>query len=82
METKTRKPKVKQTMPGMLPVKKWLTIQEACSYMDMSINHLSKILDENSFTISVIGKKKYYKVTELDKLIEANIIIRQIGWVK
>ena len=37
-----QKSRAKQTIPGMLPVKKWLTIMEACSYMDMSINHLSE----------------------------------------
>jgi len=45
--------------------------------MDMSINHLSEIMAENNFTISVIGKRRYYKVIELDKFIESNIIIRQ-----
>ena len=79
METKIKNPKsrAKHTMSAMLPVKKWLTIQEACSYMDMSINHLSDLIAENNFTVSVIGKKRYYLISELQKFIESNIIIRQ-----
>jgi hypothetical protein len=79
METKvkTRQSRAKHTMSAMLPVKQWLTIQEACSYMDMSINHLSDLMAQNNFTISVINKRRYYKISELKNLIESNIIIRQ-----
>lgn len=79
METKvkTRKSRAKHTMSAMLPVKQWLTIQEACSYMDMSINHLSDLIAQNNFTISIINKRRYYKLSELQKFIESNIVIRQ-----
>jgi hypothetical protein len=79
METKvkTQKSRAKHTMSAMLPVKQWLTIQEACSYMDMSVNLLSDLISENNFTISVIRRRRYYKLSELQKFIESNIIIRQ-----
>lgn len=79
METKvkTRKRRLKQDIPAMLPVKQWLSVREACAYMDMSINHLSDLMTQNGLSVSVINRQKYYKLSELQKFIESNIIIRQ-----
>ena len=65
----------KKEIAGMMPIKRWLTSQEACSYVGVSVNTLK---DQN-LTVSAIGSRKYYRVSELDGLIEKNIIINQHG---
>ena len=77
-EKKTRPVRSKKKIPEMFPVKKWLSLQEAASYMDMSENHFQNLRSKSGLTISIIGKKKYYRVSELDQLIEDNILIRKI----
>jgi hypothetical protein len=59
----------------MFPEKKWLSLNEACGFLDMSVNHLQSIINKNSLTVSAVGKKKYYRVSELESLIEQNIVI-------
>ena len=66
--------KKKIQIPAMMPVKKWLSLPEACAYMDMNIDTLAV----QNLTTSAIGKKTYYLVTELDDLIENAIIKRKI----
>ena len=69
--------RTKKKIPGILPVKKWLSKQEACAYMDMSINTFQAIAIQNRLSIAVIGSKKYYRLSEMEKLIEENILIQQ-----
>ena len=66
----------KKKIPEMLPVKKWLSQQEAMSYMDMSKDTFIKVVVENRLSVSAIGAKKYYRVDQLDGLIEGGIIIQ------
>jgi len=67
----------KKRIPEMMPIKKWLTLLEALSFMDMSINRFQELAIREGLTISMIGKKKYYKVIELEQLIESNIVVKQ-----
>lgn len=65
----------KKKIPEMLPIKKWLSQPEAMSYMDMSKDTFIKVVVENRLSISAIGQKKYYRVDQLQGLIEQNILI-------
>lgn len=67
----------KKRIPDMLPEKKWLSLDEACAYMDMGKTLFASFAIEKMLSISSIGKKKYYRVAELDKAIENNIIHTQ-----
>lgn len=58
-----------------MPVKKWLSVDEACAYMNMSKNHLNALAKKEGFNLSVIGSKRYFKVSELDNLLEQNQIL-------
>lgn len=73
-----RAPRYKRVVKEMIPVKKWLTLPESCSYLDMSTNIFMDLVHREGLTISVIGKKKYFRVSELDYLIEENILIHKI----
>lgn len=68
------KKRTKKVIPEMMPTKKWLSLSEACSYLDISINHFPGIARNNGLTVSFISKRSYYKVSELDALIENNAI--------
>lgn len=81
MQTVEKKPRARRLKKGikeMYPVKKWFTLSEACSYMDMSLNVFQEMATKNGLSLSVLGKKKYYRVEELENLIEENVIIRSI----
>lgn len=59
-----------------MPVKPWLSLQESCAYLDMSVTTFQAIALKNQLTTSVIGTKKYFKVNELNEMVEENILIR------
>lgn len=66
----------KKVITGVLPVKKWLDLQEAMAYTNTSVNTFLK--DVAPFvTIAALGKKKVYKVAQIDALIESNILIKR-----
>ena len=65
----------KKEIAAMMPVKKWLTGEEACSFLNIGLTTLK----DQDLTISAIGSKKYYKVAELERIIEKNIFINQIN---
>lgn len=69
----------KKVMPAMMPIKQWLSLNEAVAYMDISLNKLQDLISKNGLTVSTINAKKYYRVSELLGLIEENIIIRKIN---
>lgn len=78
-----KKPLIKKSIPGMYPVKKWLTPDEACSYLNISNRQLVDLVAKKGLTVSqlaVNGAKgrKYYKVSELDNLLEENVFIRKV----
>lgn len=62
----------------MMPVKKWLTLQEASCFMDMSVNKMRDLVRKEGLTVSVIGDKNRFKVAELEALIEDNILINKV----
>ena len=67
----------KKQIKEMIPIKKWLSVHEACSYLDVSNTTLKKLARENRLSISALGSNKlYYRVSELDKLIEDHITIK------
>lgn len=75
-EKQPKSSRAKKKIAEMMPVKKWLSLPETCCYMDMSAGHFEKLAMEKGLTLSMLNKKKYYKVAELDALIEDNILIR------
>lgn len=73
-ETKRR---TKKQIPAMLPTKVWLTASEACSYLNLSINKFNEVVREHKLKVSAIGSTRYYMVSQLNGILEANIIINQ-----
>jgi hypothetical protein len=82
----TAKRRTKPRIAEMLPVKKLLSLREACSYMDLSQNNFETMVAENGLSIYTLpvrngGKRsnaKYYKITELDEIILDNPIIKKV----
>lgn len=78
---------IKRPIKEMMPVKKWLSLAEACAYMDLSVNIFHELMMKCDVTISTlppIGKskrsnKKYFRVSELDQIIEDNIFISRVS---
>ena len=73
----TVKDRSKKRIPEMMPFKKWFSVNESCAYLDMSINNFHSVAVQNNLSVSVMGAKRYYKVIELENLLERNIIINQ-----
>lgn len=65
---------MKRKNAAMLPTKQWITFQEACEFTDMWRGVFDRFAIDHQLTISAIGKKRYYKVSEIEKAIEKNII--------
>ena len=65
---------MKKNIIGMLPVKKWLTIEEAMAYTACGRDKFAEVF-ANKVSVSVIGRTKVYKVADIDKVIEGNILI-------
>ncbi len=78
MVNTVRKPRIKKRISEMYPVKKWLTTDEACSYLNMSVNVFSSLVTDKGLTVSVVGGeirgKRYYRVSELEGIVEDSII--------
>ncbi len=62
----------------MMPEKRWLPTNEACAYVSISRNLFVKLAVLNNLTVSAPTRNKLYKVSELNSLIEAHIIVSQI----
>ena len=60
---------------GMMPVKTWLSLPEAMAFLDMGQTSFLKVATDNGLTVAAIGAKKYYRVDQLQNLIEQNILI-------
>ena len=67
----------KKPIPEMYPIKQWLSQKEACSFVDMSKPFFLEFASAHRLSISTVGAKKYYKVTEIQNALKNNIIIRQ-----
>ena len=72
--TVSLKTRSKKAIPGMLPVKKWLDIQEATAYTNLCRNSFLKFVAPH-VTVAMLGPKTVYKVSQIDGLIEKNILI-------
>ena len=66
-----------KTIPAMLPVKKWLTQNEAAAYMSVGATKLKNLIIEYDLTISRVGRTAYFKVNELDAIFKKSTIYRQ-----
>ncbi|MDN3658933.1 hypothetical protein QWZ08_25035 [Ferruginibacter paludis] len=78
MDPATRKSRIKKVIAEMYPVKTWLSIDEACSFMNMGSSTFLAMALDNNLTVSMLGSKKYYKVKELNAVLEDHIIIRHV----
>lgn len=58
--------------------KRWITMQEAMDYLDMSRSVFLKAT-LGKLTISQIGGKKYYKMEEINQFIEDNTFVKRVG---
>lgn len=70
-------PRTKKIIPEMYPIKQWLSMQEACVYLDMSKPFFLDFASDHNLSVSTVGAKKYYKVSEIQNALKNNIIIRQ-----
>lgn len=75
VKVKSSSRRVKKTIPAMLPTKVWLTASEACSYLNLSINKFNEVVREHKLKVSAIGSTRYYMVSQLNGILESNIII-------
>ena len=61
----------------MFPIKEWLSTSEACSFLSIGETAFSQFVIDNKLTISSPFKsRKYYKVSEINKALENNIIVK------
>ena len=51
----------------------WLTSDEVCTKLDISKRTLQKYRDEDLLPFSRVGKKIYYKASDVEKVLEANV---------
>ena len=65
---------MKTNLVGMLPTKKWLTVEEAMSYTACGRDKFAEVF-ANKVSVSLVGKTKVYKVSDIDRVIEQNILI-------
>ena len=68
----------KKRIPEMIPVKKWLSLDEACSYMNIGHTKFNEISIKHRLTTSALGPTRYYKVVELDQIFEDSIIVKRV----
>ena len=70
-------PRTKKTIPEMYPQKEWLSIQEACIFIDMSKPFFLEFASQHKLQVSNVGSKKYYKVSEIQNALKNNIVIKK-----
>lgn len=63
----------------MMPVKRFLTIEEVCAYVSFSENTFMAVHRELNFSLRKLGKTKrvYWDVKEINRAIENNRISKQ-----
>ena len=61
----------------MMPIKKWLSTDEACAYMNQCRNKFITLSIAHRLTVTTVGITKYFKVSELDAIFEQNISVKQ-----
>ena len=73
--TQTKKQtRVKRPIEEMMPKKEWLSQNEVCAFLDIHSNTLKAILPtlKKPLTISNIGHKRYFKISEIQSLLTEN----------
>lgn len=67
---------MKKIVGKVQPVQKvWLSSREARAYLDCSEDFLQTLRDEAALSYSVVGRKFFYELRSLEKLIKKNIIV-------
>lgn len=63
----------------IIPIqKKWLIKKEAMEYLGLQRTKFDQVVLKEGLTIAAMNSKiKWYRVSELDELIERNIIIKK-----
>ena len=64
--------RVKKKIEEMIPKKEWLSVSEACSFIDVSINTFTKVVEDEGLSVSNIGGKRYYMVSEIQNILNKN----------
>lgn len=66
---------MKKAKGKIQPVQKvWLSTAEAQAYLDCSSNFLQKLRDEDLIRFSIVGRKFFYDLPSIDRLLEANSV--------
>lgn len=67
---------MKKQIGKVQPVHKtWLSAREAKAYLDCSDDFLQSLRDQAKISFSVVGRKFYYDVRSLEKLILKNRVV-------
>ena len=74
--TSLHKSKAKQNIAEMYPIKKWLSLREACSFTDKSKDTFKKWAVKHKFNISEAEQTTFYLVAEINAAFEAEIFIK------
>lgn len=54
--------------------KRWLSAAEAKTYLDCSDNWLQKLRDEDLVRVSMVGRKFFYDLSSIERLLESNVV--------
>ena len=69
-----------QTEPKRPPLQEiWLDNEVVCSYLKISKRTLQRYRSNGVITYSLIGKKTYYTISEIKRLLEEKRIQRNVG---
>ncbi|MGD9770184.1 MAG: helix-turn-helix domain-containing protein [Parabacteroides sp.] len=69
-----------QVKPKQPPLQEiWLDNEVVCSYLKISKRTLQRYRSNGVITYSLIGKKTYYTISEIKRLLEEKRIQRNVG---
>lgn len=71
----------KTTIPAMMPIKEWLTKDEAMAYLNLNEKDFNELVLTNGLSQSSLtgGRKVWYKVSELKSLFNKYTFIKAIA---
>ena len=71
---------INKTEPKTPPLQEiWLDNEVVCSYLKISKRTLQRYRSNGVITYSLIGKKTYYTISEIKRLLEEKRIQRNVG---
>ena len=71
---------ITKTEPKTPPLQEiWLDNEVVCSYLKISKRTLQRYRSNGVITYSLIGKKTYYTISEIKRLLEEKRIQRNVG---